>query len=69
GRLFGKRVRIHGHNAGLHLLLEFPAGPDETRLTAKAAACGVRTGFPFQAGTPATIAAHTLGGGGRAVNV
>lgn len=42
GRLFGKRVRIHGHNAGLHLLLEFPAGPDETRLTAKAAACGVR---------------------------
>lgn len=41
-RLFGKRVRIHGHNAGLHLLLEFPAGPDEASLVAKAATCGVR---------------------------
>lgn len=40
-RLFGKRVRVHGHNAGLHLLLEFPTGPDETSLVAKAAAAGV----------------------------
>ncbi len=41
-RLFGKHVRIHGHNAGLHLLLEFPTGPNETILAEKAAACGVR---------------------------
>lgn len=41
-RLFGDRIRIHGHNAGLHLLLELPGGPGESELVATAAERGVR---------------------------
>lgn len=41
-RLMGDGVRIHGHNAGLHLLLEVPGGPGEAALVARAAAHGVR---------------------------
>ncbi|MDD4701674.1 MAG: PLP-dependent aminotransferase family protein, partial [Desulfovibrio sp.] len=40
-RLFGNKVHIHGHNAGLHLLLEFPNGPDENTLVAAAEEHGV----------------------------
>lgn len=41
-RLMGDGVRIHGHNAGLHLLLEVPGGPGEAALVERAAAHGVR---------------------------
>ena len=41
-RLFGDRIRIHGHNAGLHLLLELPGGPGEDELAAMAAGHGVK---------------------------
>ncbi|CAK7042051.1 MAG: HTH-type transcriptional regulatory protein GabR [Desulfovibrio sp.] len=41
-RIFGDRIRIHGHNAGLHLLLEVPGGNGENDLVAKAAEYGVR---------------------------
>lgn len=41
-RLFGDQVCIHGHNAGLHLLLELPGGPGESDLVAMAAEHGVR---------------------------
>lgn len=41
-RLFGGRIRIHGHNAGLHLLLELPEGPGEDELVAMAAGHGVK---------------------------
>lgn len=41
-RLFGDRIRIHGHNAGLHLLLELPEGPGESDLVSTAAEHGVR---------------------------
>lgn len=41
-RLMGDGVRIHGHNAGLHLLLEVPGGPGESALVERAAAHGVR---------------------------
>lgn len=41
-RLFGDRIRIHGHNAGLHLLLEVPGGPGENALVEKAAEHGVK---------------------------
>ncbi|MDL2268311.1 PLP-dependent aminotransferase family protein, partial [Desulfovibrio sp. OttesenSCG-928-G15] len=47
-RLFGRRVRIHGHNAGLHLLLEFPDGPGESVLVARAAQYGVKV-YPLSA--------------------
>lgn len=39
---FGDKVRIHGQNAGLHLLLEFPGGETETELVEKAAEYGVK---------------------------
>lgn len=41
-RLMGEGVRIHGHNAGLHLLLEVPGGPGEAALVEQAARHGVR---------------------------
>ncbi|EGY24237.1 bacterial regulatory s, gntR family protein [Desulfovibrio sp. A2] len=41
-RLLGERIRIRGHNAGLHLLLEVPGGPGEAALVELAAAHGVR---------------------------
>lgn len=41
-RAFGAGVRIHGQNAGLHLLLEFPDGRTEAELVEKAAALGVK---------------------------
>lgn len=41
-RLFGNAIRVHGHNAGLHLLLTFPEGTDEAALVASAAEHGVR---------------------------
>lgn len=41
-RLFGDRVRLHGHNAGLHLLLEVPGKRDENELEALAARRGVK---------------------------
>lgn len=40
--LWGDNVRIHGHNAGLHILLEMVDGPDENELTARAKAVGIR---------------------------
>lgn len=39
---FGDRVRIHGQNAGLHVLLEFPDGRSERELVAEAAEHGVK---------------------------
>lgn len=39
---FGDTVRIHGQDAGLHLLLEFPDGRGETELVEKAAGHGVK---------------------------
>ncbi len=41
-RLMGDGLHIHGHNAGLHLLLEVPGGPGEAALVERAAAHGVR---------------------------
>lgn len=41
-RLMGDGVRIHGHNAGLHILLEVPGGPGEDALVERAAELGVR---------------------------
>ena len=39
---FGETVRIHGQDAGLHLLLEFPGGGTEAELVEKAAERGVK---------------------------
>lgn len=39
---FGDCVRIHGQDAGLHLLLEFSGGETETELVEKAAEYGVK---------------------------
>ncbi len=39
---FGDSLRIHGQDAGLHLLLEFTNGETEAELVEKAAECGVR---------------------------
>lgn len=41
-RSMGKKVRILGHNAGLHILLEFLSGEREEDLVIKAAEQGVR---------------------------
>lgn len=42
---FGGKVRIHGQDAGLHLLLEFTGGETEAELVEKAAERGVKV-FP-----------------------
>ena len=39
---FGDKVRIHGQNAGLHVLLEFPDGRPEAELVGRAAEHGVK---------------------------
>ncbi len=39
---FGDRVIVHGQNAGLHVLLEFPEGRTEAELVEKAAERGVK---------------------------
>ena len=41
-QLWGKRAFIHGHNVGLHILLEFSDGPSEEELVKKAALAGVK---------------------------
>ncbi len=41
-RLWSDKVRTHGHNAGLHILLELVDGPDENELTARAKAVGIK---------------------------
>ena len=40
--LWGERATIHGHNAGLHLLLEFTGGPSEEELVSKAAMAEIK---------------------------
>lgn len=41
-QLWGERAVIHGHNAGLHILLEFTGGPSEEELVKKAAVAGIK---------------------------
>ena len=40
--LWDDHARIHGHNAGLHILLELVDGPDENEMAARAKAIGIR---------------------------
>ncbi|MFT4300703.1 MAG: PLP-dependent aminotransferase family protein [Desulfovibrio sp.] len=41
-QLWGERAIIHGHNAGLHILLEFTDGASEKELVSKAALSGIK---------------------------
>lgn len=41
-REIGDRIRVYGQNAGLHLMLEFTTGQNESFLLEKAFACGIQ---------------------------